>query len=386
MNDKDLHRLRFEDKEITIVGTAHVSRQSAELVSRVIHEQKPETVCIELCSSRYQSLTEKDRWRNMDLFKVVKEKKAFLLLSNLLLTAFQKRIGEKLGVKPGEEMMRAIDAAETVGAQVHLADRDIRTTLARVWGAMGLWSKIKLMVNVVLSAGQLGTIEQEDVERMKKEDILETLLYELGQFLPALRTILIDERDRYLTHKIRTAPGRRIVAVVGAGHVPGMKKYWNESIDMEALEQMPPKRRLARVVKWAIPIGVLALIISGFFAADGMAGRDMIKWWILANAVLSGLGAGLALAHPFTVLSAIAASPVTSLNPMIAAGWVAGLVEIFLGRPKVKDFEGLSEDILTFKGFWKNKVTRVLLVVVFTNLGSAAGTFVAIPLMVKAFS
>jgi len=368
------------------VGTAHVSRQSAELVSQVIHEQKPETVCIELCSSRYQSLTDKDRWRNMDLLKVVREKKAFVLLSNLLLTSFQKRIGEKLGVKPGEEMMRAIDAAKAVGAQVHLADRDIRTTLARVWRAMGLWSKIKLILNVVLSAGQLGGIEQEDVERMKKEDILESLLHELGQFLPALRNILIDERDRYLTYKVRTAPGKRIVAVVGAGHVPGMKRYWEETLDVEALEQMPPKSKVARVVKWAIPVGVLTLIVSGFFAADGMAGRDMVKWWILANAVLAGLGASLALAHPFTILSAIAASPLTSLNPMIAAGWVAGLVEIFLGKPKVKDFEGLGDDILTFKGFWKNKVTRVLLVVVFTNLGSALGTFVAIPLMVRAFA
>jgi pheromone shutdown-related protein TraB len=172
VNDSNLHHVRFEEKEVTIVGTAHVSRQSAELVSQVIHEQKPETVCIELCSSRYQSLTDKDRWRNMDLLKVVREKKAFVLLSNLLLTSFQKRIGEKLGVKPGEEMMRAIDAAKAVGAQVHLADRDIRTTLARVWRAMGLWSKIKLILNVVLSAGQLGGIEQEDVERMKKEDIL----------------------------------------------------------------------------------------------------------------------------------------------------------------------------------------------------------------------
>ena len=386
MNDNDLHHLEFRDKEITLLGTAHVSLRSAELVTRVIHEQKPDTVCIELCPSRYQSLTEKDRWQNMDLFKVIKEKKAFVLLSNLLLTSFQKRIGEKLGVKPGEEMIRAIDAAKAVGADIHLADRDIRTPLSRVWRATGLWSKVKLMVNIVFSAAHLDTIEQEDVERMKNQDILETLLHELGQFLPALRDILIDERDQYLTHKVRTAPGRRIVAVVGAGHVPGMKRYWDKSVDVERLEQMPPKSKWMYVVKWAIPACILALIISGFFAAGEVAARDMIKWWILANAVLGGLGASLALAHPVTVLSAIAASPITSLNPMIAAGWVAGLVEVFLGRPKVKDFEGLGEDILTIRGFWKNKVTRVLLVVVLTNLGSALGTFVAIPLMVRAFA
>lgn len=378
--------MRYGDKEILLVGTAHVSKESAELVSQVIHDRKPETVCIELCSSRYLSLTQKDRWRDMDLFKVIREKKAFVLLSNLMLVAFQNRIGRKLGIKPGEEMIRAIEAAKAVGADIHLADRDIRTTLARVWRTMGWWSKIKLMVNLVLSAGQLGDIEQEDVERMKNQDILETLLSELGQFLPELRDILIDERDQYLTHKIRTAPGKRIVSVVGAGHIPGMKRYWDAPIEIERLEEMPPKGRVMTLVKWGIPLAVLILIGSGFFAAGGLAGRDMLMWWVLPNAVLSGLGACLALAHPVTVLSAVAAAPITSLNPMIAAGWVAGLVEVFLGRPKVKDFEGLSEDILTVRGFWRNKVTRILLVVVFTNLGSAMGTFVAIPLMVRAFA
>lgn len=386
VSSQDLHAMRYGDKEILLVGTAHVSKESAELVSQVIHDRKPETVCIELCSSRYLSLTQKDRWRDMDLFKVIREKKAFVLLSNLMLVAFQNRIGRKLGIKPGEEMIRAIEAAKAVGADIHLADRDIRTTLARVWRTMGWWSKIKLMVNLVLSAGQLGDIEQEDVERMKNQDILETLLSELGQFLPELRDILIDERDQYLTHKIRTAPGKRIVSVVGAGHIPGMKRYWDAPIEIERLEEMPPKGRVMTLVKWGIPLAVLILIGSGFFAAGGLAGRDMLMWWVLPNAVLSGLGACLALAHPVTVLSAVAAAPITSLNPMIAAGWVAGLVEVFLGRPKVKDFEGLSEDILTVRGFWRNKVTRILLVVVFTNLGSAMGTFVAIPLMVRAFA
>jgi pheromone shutdown-related protein TraB len=251
---------------------------------------------------------------------------------------------------------------------------------------MGLWSKVKLMANLILSAGHLGKIEQEDVERMKNQDILETLLSELGQFLPALRDILIDERDQYLAYKTRTAPGRHIVSVVGAGHIPGIKRYWEAPIEVERLEQMPPKGKLMGFVKWGIPACVLALIVSGFFAAGGLAGRDMIMWWIVANAVLAGLGASVALAHPITVLSAVAASPLTSLNPMIAAGWVAGLVEVFLGKPKVKDFEGLSEDIMTLRGFWKNKVTRILLVVVFTNLGSALGTFVAIPLMVRVFA
>ena len=385
-NNKNIHQLTFEDKEIILVGTAHVSRQSAELVTRVIEAEKPETVCIELCESRYQSMTQKDRWQNMDLLKVIKERKAFLLLSNLMLASFQKRIGQKLGIKPGEEMMKAIEATEKVGARIHLADRDIRTTLSRTWRLMGLWTKIKLLGHLVISVGEVDKIKEEDVEEMKNMDVLETLLSEIGEALPELRRILIDERDQYLAYKTRTAPGRKIVSVVGAGHVPGMKRYWEKQIDMDVLDEMPPKPKLTAFLKWGIPAGILGLIMWGFFAAGTVAGTHMIKSWVIANAVLAGLGAGMALAHPLTVLSAIAAAPLTSLNPMIAAGWVAGLVEVVLGKPKVRDFEGLTEDILSVKGFWKNKITRVLLVVVFTNMGSALGTFVAIPLMVKAFA
>lgn len=385
-NNKNIHQLTFEDKEIILVGTAHVSRQSAELVTRVIEAEKPETVCIELCESRYQSMTQKDRWQNMDLLKVIKEKKAFLLLSNLMLASFQKRIGQKLGIKPGEEMMKAIEAAEKVGARIHLADRDIRTTLSRTWRLMGLWTKIKLLGHLVISVGEVDKIKEEDVEKMKDMDVLETLISEIGEALPELRRILIDERDQYLAYKTRTAPGRKIVSVVGAGHVPGMTRYWEKQIDMDMLDEMPPKPKLTAFLKWGIPAGILGLIMWGFFAAGTVAGTHMIKSWVIANAVLAGLGAGMALAHPLTVLSAIAAAPLTSLNPMIAAGWVAGLVEVVLGKPKVRDFEGLTEDILSVKGFWKNKITRVLLVVVFTNMGSALGTFVAIPLMVKAFA
>jgi pheromone shutdown-related protein TraB len=384
-SNSNIHRLCCNDKQIALLGTAHVSEESAALVTQIIEEETPETVCVELCRSRYEALTKKDRWKDMDLLKVIKEKKAFLLLSNLMLASFQKRIGKNLGIMPGEEMLRAIQAAEKIGARVHLADRDIRTTLARTWHHMGLWTKVKLISQLVVSLGEVDKIKQEDVERMKKQDVLEALLSEIGEVLPELREILIDERDQYLAHKTRTAPGNRIVSVVGAGHVPGIKKYWNSPVDINALDEMPPKSKWIRFLKWAIPSLIVGLMVFGFFAAGPAAGTRMITWWILANAVLAGLGAGLAFAHPLTILSAIAASPVTSLNPMLAAGWVAGLVEVFVGKPKVRDFEGLGKDILSMRGFWRNKITRILLVVVFTNIGSTAGTFVAIPLMMRAF-
>lgn len=382
-NNNLTHRLDFDEKEFILVGTAHVSKKSAQLVKTVIEEENPDTVCVELCQSRYQAIQQKDRWQDTDIIKVVKEKNSFLLLSNLLLASFQKRIAKQFGIKPGQEMITAIETAETVGAQIHLADRDIRTTLSRTWRIMGFWGKMKLMFQLILSLGQLDEIKEEDIEKMKQQDVLETLLAEVGKSLPALKAILIDERDQYLAEKIRTAPGNKVVAVVGAGHIPGIKKSWNTDIDTRALEQLPPKGKSIGIIKWLIPAVIIGLFIAGFFYGGAKAGADMIIWWILANGLLAGVGAIIALAHPVTILSSILAAPLTSLNPMIAAGWVAGLVEAFSRKPKVKDFESLPDDILSIRGFWKNNVTRILLVVIFTNLGSSLGTFVAFPVIVK---
>lgn len=382
-NTNNIHRLIFEDKEIILLGTAHVSKESVRLVTDVIEAEKPDTVCVELCESRYQSIRQKDKWLDKDIIKVIKEKKSFLLLSNLLLASFQKRIAEKFDVTPGEEMIKAIEVGESAGAGIHLADRNIRITLTKTWRVMGLWDKIKLLFQLVLSMGKIDEISEADIEKMKQEDVLQTLLADVGKSLPALKDILIDERDQYLTYKIRTAPGNKIVAVVGAGHVPGIKKCWNQEINLETLEQIPPKGKTAGILKWIIPLFILVLFISGFSYGGTNAGTDMITWWVAANGILAGLGAIIALAHPLTIISSVLAAPLTSLNPMIAAGWVAGLVEVFSRKPKVRDFEKLSEDILSIRGFWKNKITRILLVVVFTNIGSSLGTFVAIPLMIK---
>jgi pheromone shutdown-related protein TraB len=379
------HRLTFEDKAFTLIGTAHISRESVELVGRVIESERPDTVCVELCQPRYDSITHRKRWQNTDLFKVIREKKAFLLLSNLMLAYFQRKIGEKFGVRPGEEMTRAIQASKAIGARLHLADRDIRITLSRTWRLMGVWTKVKLLAQVVTSIGKMDGMTERDMEEIKRKGVLESVLSEIGKAFPDIKRTLIDERDQYLAVQIRTAPGKNIVAVVGAGHVPGIQKYWNRPVDTESLTRVPSSGRTFRFLKWGIPAFIVALITVGFLISGKTAGTDIVKWWVLANAVLAGLGAAVALGHPLTVLSAIVASPLTSLNPMIAAGWVSGLVETLLGKPKVKDFENLPDDISSLKGFWRNKVTRILLVVVFTNIGSALGTFVAIPLMVRAF-
>ncbi len=382
-NPNMVHHLTLGDKEFMILGTAHVSRESAETVASIIQEERPDTVCVELCQSRYLSIRQKDRWLDMDIVRVIRDKKAFLLLTNLLLASFQKRIAKKLDINPGQEMIQAIKSADETGANIELIDRDIRVTLSRTWNAMGFWGKLKLMFHLLLSLGQVDDIKEEDIERMKQEDILESLLAEVGNSLPVLKNILIDERDMYLSQKIRQSQGKKILAVVGAGHVAGIKRNWDREIDLEELEIIPPKKKITTALKWIVPAAVIALFIYGFFRGGAGYGYNMILLWIMANGILAGLGALLALAHPYTIISSVLAAPLTSLNPMIAAGWVSGLVEAFSRKPKVKDLESLHEDILTVRGFWKNNVTRILLVVVFTNFGSMLGTMVAVPLMLK---
>lgn len=382
-NSDPVYRIFQENKEIILVGTAHVSKKSADLVKKIINEEQPDTVCVELCESRFQAIRQKKKWLEMNIVKVVKEKKAFLLLCNLLLASFQKRIAKNLGVNPGEEMLRAIETSEAIGAEISLADRDIRITLSRIWRIMSIWQKIKLLFQMMLSLGKVDDIDEEDIERMKQEDMFESILSEVGKSMPVLKQILIDERDLYLAAKIKSAPGKKIVAVVGAGHVPGIKNHFNDDIDLNKLEELPPKGKISGFIKCFIPALIGLFIILGFFYGGSKSGVDMLKWWIIANGLFAGIGAIIALAHPVTIISSIIAAPLTSLNPMVAAGWVSGLIEAIIRKPKVKDLENLSKDILSIKGFWSNKVTRILLIVVFTNIGSSIGTFVAIPLMLK---
>ena len=243
--NNDIHTLSWEDKKITLIGTAHVSRHSAELVTRTIEEKRPDTVCVELCNTRLAAIQDADRWRNMDIVKIIKEKKALMLFMNLLLSSFQKKIADKFDIKPGQEMINAVNGATKAGAKIVPADREIQTTLSRVWRGMGFWEKCKLTFSMVFSFGQSDEIQEEDIEKMKQEDVLESLLAEVGKSLPILKNILIDERDQYLADKIRNAPGNKIVAVVGAGHVPGIQKYWNKDIDIQALGQLPPKKKMS---------------------------------------------------------------------------------------------------------------------------------------------
>ncbi len=379
-----VHKIMLDDKELIIIGTAHVSKNSAEEVKAIIEEEKPDSVAIELCNSRYQSIQDQDKWKKTDIAKVVKEKKSFLLLANLILSSYQKRMAKQIGIQAGQEMLQAIESAKETGAELVLADRDIQVTFARIWGNLGFWGKTKLFFTLVLSIFSDEKITEEDLEKMKSGDMLTSALSELAKSFPQLKESLIDERDKYLAQKIKTAPGKKVVAVVGAGHVPGLKEAIKEDQDLVALTKIPPKKKTGKIIGWTISIAIIALIVSTLIV-NRDAGFDQILSWILWNGSLSALGTLIAFGHPLSILTAFFVAPVSSLNPLLAAGWFAGLVEAIVRKPKVSDFENLNEDVNSFKGFWRNRVTKILLIVVFANVGSSVGTFIGGAEVVRIF-
>ncbi|MCH8843737.1 MAG: TraB/GumN family protein [SAR324 cluster bacterium] len=381
---ENVRKVDLAGRPIYVIGTAHISARSADEVAQLIETVRPDCVCVELDSARHQALTQPDAWREMDLFQVVRQKRATMLLAHLILASFQRRLGDRLGIKPGAEMLRAIEKAEEVGAQLVLADRDIQITLRRTWGSLGWWDKMRLVYHLMLTLVANPAISEEEIENLKNQDVLSQVMESFAHAFPRAKRTLIDERDQYMAHKIRTAPGKTVVAVVGAGHLKGILERLAEDSrdeDLAPLMVIPRKRWFTRVFQWSVPALVLGLIGYGFFQADAEVSWDMIKIWFLANGLLSALGAALALAHPFTILAALLAAPLTSLNPMVAAGWVAGLVEAITHKPRVRDFETLATDITSLRGFWGNGVIRILLVVALANLGSTLGTFISIPLM-----
>ena len=377
--------IESDGRRIFLVGTAHVSNTSAELVERVIREQKPDTVCLELCASRYETLTNPERWKETDLYSVIRSGRAYVLMAQLALAAYQRKLAEEFRVRPGEEMHRAMQVAEETGAQIELVDREIRTTLKRAWAGAGFGALLRMIWSLTLSLFTSEEISEQEIEKLKGSDELAVMLDEFSGALPSVKQALIDERDAYLAEKIHAAPGQTVVAVVGAGHVPGIRRLFGTAIDMAALEQIPPPRRLFRIIGWAVPVLLAGLVIAGFVLSGKETGQQMILAWILANGIAAAAGTIIALAHPLTILAAFLAAPLTSLNPTVAAGWVCGLVEAWVRKPRVRDLENVAQDVTSIRGIWTNRVTRVLLVVILANLGSSVGTVVGVGWIVSLF-
>jgi len=369
--------VRVDGKEVFLVGTAHVSKESVDDVRVTVEALRPDTVCVELCEARHKAIVQREAWKQMNIFKVIREKKALFLLAQLIMSSFYRRLGDQLGVQPGAEIIEGIRQAEAHGAELVLADRDIQVTLKRVWGYLGLWNKLKMMVHLVGSLFMTEKVDAEMIEEMKKGDQLENVLKDFAEAFPEVKKRLLDERDVYLAQKIRKAPGEKIVAVVGAAHVPGIEVHIGQDEPLEPLMETPPKSVVPTILKWGIPLLIVFLFVFGFFKGGAAHSMESIYIWFLVNGILSALGAAAAFAHPLTIASAFFGAPLTSLNPMIAAGWVAGMVQAWVKKPTVTDLEDLPNAISTVKGFWTNPVSRILLVVVLANVGSSLGTFIA---------
>jgi len=369
--------IALNEKHVYLVGTAHVSKKSVEDVRTTVETLQPDAICVELCPARHKTIVKRDDWKKMNIFKVIKEKKAVFLLAQLILSSFYRRIGDQLGVMPGAEMVEGIQQAQKTGAELVLADRDVEVTLKRVWGGLNFWNKLKMLFQITASLFLTEKIDEKLVEDMKQQDQLENILEVFTESFPEIKKRLIDERDIYLSQKIKHARGTTVVAVVGAGHVNGIQKHINKKHDLAPLVHIPPKSMVPTLLKWTIPGLIVALIVFGFFKGGTQHAMESIYIWVLVNGVLAGLGAALALAHPVTILASFFGAPLTSLNPMIAAGWVAGLVQAWVKKPTVADLEDLPNAVLTVKGFWMNPACKILLVVVLANLGSSLGTFIS---------
>ena len=385
-------RLSLAGRSIILVGTAHVSQQSIDEVNEAIRQENPSCVAIELDDNRLANLKDPESWRKMDIIKVLKNKMGFLMLANLMLAGYQKRMGQGAGVSPGDEMLAAVNVATELGIPQTMVDRPIAVTLRRAWAKNSFWGKCKLLSAMIASAFSKEEVDPQEIENLKQQSEMDSMMKELSKSPPAVKAVLIDERDRYLASHIWQSQGDKVLAVLGAGHLNGVQRHLEEiaagreSPDCSDIDKVPPKSFFGKLLPWLIPVLIIAFIVLGFVFGGKRKGFDMLGSWILWNGVLSAIGALLAGAHPLTILVAFVGAPITSLCPTIGIGFVTGIVQAVICKPKVSDMEHLQNDASSLKGFYRNRILRVLMVFFLSSLGSTFGTFIAGASFVHAIS
>lgn len=390
-SEEPIVELEIGSTRVTLLGTAHVSRQSAETVARLIDSGDYDAVAIELCEGRYNNIKDPDGLAKMDLFKVIKQGKAPMVMASLALSAFQQRLADQFGIEPGAEMRMAMEKAETHDLSLLKIDRDIGVTLKRVYRSVPWWQRMNIFSGLLASAVSKDKIEEQDIEKLKEGDMLESTFQEFAEASKEIYGPLIDERDEYMADEIyaatRVEQPKHLLAIVGAGHLKGIRRYLEDlaakqppatevAERLRTLSQVPEGSKIWKWLPWVI----VAIILAGFalgFSRSSDLGWDLVSDWVLINGTLAAIGAIAALAHPLTIIGAFVAAPITSLNPTIGAGMVTGAIEMYLRKPTVKDFQALRHDTANWKGWWHNRVSKVLLVFFFCTLGSAIGTYVA---------
>ena len=384
--DEPVRELQCEGVHYTLLGTAHVSRASVDAVRHHLESGNFDAAAVELCPSRYKALTDASAWRDMDLFAIIRAGKAGMMMASLALSAYQRRIAEQFGIEPGAEMKAAMEAADHAGLPLQLIDREIGITLKRTSRRLSWWQRWMLINGMIVSLFSREKFSEQDIERLKQGDILNETFSEFASASPELYETLIDERDRFMAARLREEnrghADRRVLAVIGAGHLEGTVRALQADTEIdpasqvEALNRMPASSRVWKLIPWLVLVAVLTGFAIGFSRSPEL-GWSLILTWVIINGTLSAIGAALARAHPLTIITALAAAPLTSLNPTIGAGMVTGAVEASLRKPKIADFESLRDDVVMLSGWWKNRVARVFLVFFLSNLGSAIGTWIA---------
>ena len=379
--------LTFGERTITLIGTAHVSAESVAQVENTIKELKPDSVAIELDEKRADSIRNKDKYRELDIVKVLRRGEGFLLLSNLVLSSFQRRMGQSVGVNPGDEMLAAMRVADEMGIPSVMADRAIQVTLKRAWAKNSFWGKCKLLSTLLSSAFSKEDMSAQDIENIKQKNEMDSMMNELADYMPVVKEVLIDERNVYLAQHIWDSPGNKVVAVLGAGHLDGVVENLekiaaggeasaNIKQSISEIDQVPAKGVGAKLLGWIIPIAIIGLIVAGFIYGGTQLGTKMIKSWILWNGSCAAILTLLAFGHPVTIVVAFLSAPITSLCPFIGCGFVTAIVQAFVCKPKVRDMETLQDDV-TFTGFYKNRILRILLIFILSSLGSSVATFIS---------
>ena len=381
-----LRTVRVNNCNITLLGTAHVSKASADKVQELIATGKYDAVAVELCPSRHRVIVNPDAMAQMDLFQVIKNGQASMVTASLALGAFQQRMAEQFNIEPGAEMRVAIKDAQAAKLPVLLIDREIGTTLKRIYRNVPWWKRFTLFAGLIESVISKEKFSAAEIEKLKEGDVLESSFAQFAENEKDLFRPLISERDEYMSARLIKECSennyQHILAVIGAGHLNGMvqqletQSITNPDERIAQLDTIPASSQWFKFIPWII----VALILAGFvigFTRSPEIGTAMIVDWIVINGGLSALGAALAFAHPLSILTAFLAAPLTSLNPTIGAGMVVAAVETFLRKPKVGDFNRLRADTTSLKGWWRNRVTRILLIFILSTLGSAIGTYVA---------
>ena len=373
---------------IILIGTAHISQESVTEVRNAIEKYKPDVVAVELCQRRFDSISKKDKWENTPVTALIKSNNAYFMLAQTFLSSIQRKLGEEYGVEPGSEMIAAVQEAEKHNIRVALVDRDITVTLKRAWRMMGFREKFKVVWEFLKA--MVGYDEEEleslDLKELMKQDVISQMMEEFSKIAPSTSKVLIAERDVYIAQKIYEESKKgKVVAVVGAGHINGIKQHLQKqglNANLHDLEQIPKKRfNLVKIVEIAIPViffSVIGWIIYSTGVDPWNRIKDIFLIWFLVHGILAGIGVAIARGHPLSIFTAFIAAPFTSLEPFFAPGWFAGLVEAKLRKPLIKDFQELSR-IQSIRDFLRNKVIRLLMVVALANLGSIIGTIIALP-------